>query len=191
MPGSGRVVLDSWPVVGTLRGLEPSASAVRQLMTQQVPIMSAVNYAEVYSVMLMTNGVEYARDSIGYLRYRVSLEVPTYERIMQALHLKSTFHMALGDGFAVATALDHDAELWTGDAELLFASRPWRARDMRPPAPSGRALTVKGRRGKIGPRVRVPERSSGEPEIALKHLMGFLDSYTPSTATFSDPFEPR
>ncbi len=159
-------------------------------MSQEVPVMCAVNFAEVYSVVLMTNGVEYARDAIGFLRPRISLEIPTYERVMQALHLKSTFHMALGDGFAVATALAHDAELWTGDAELLFTGCPWEARDLRPPTPEGRPPTLKERKDKIGRRARASERRSDEPEIAINRLIYFLESHTPDKAVFSDPFEP-
>jgi len=33
--------------------------------------------------------------------------------------------------FAAATAIAHDAELWTGDPELLVSDAPWRWRDLR------------------------------------------------------------
>ncbi len=37
----------------------------------------------------------------------------------------------LADAFAAATAVELDAELWTGDPELLSRDSPWRWRDLR------------------------------------------------------------
>ncbi len=39
--------------------------------------------------------------------------------------------MALGDTYAVATALGHAAPEWTGDAEILCVDRVWPVRDLR------------------------------------------------------------
>jgi hypothetical protein len=39
--------------------------------------------------------------------------------------------MALGDAFAAATAVAHDALLLTGDPALLRGDGPWRAEDLR------------------------------------------------------------
>ncbi len=39
--------------------------------------------------------------------------------------------MALGDAFAAATAVAHDAPLLTGDPELLDRNGPWQAEDLR------------------------------------------------------------
>lgn len=39
--------------------------------------------------------------------------------------------MAYADAFAAATALAHDAALWTGDPELLLEDAPWSYEDLR------------------------------------------------------------
>ena len=39
--------------------------------------------------------------------------------------------MAYADAFAAATAIAHDATLWTGDPELLVADSAWLWRDLR------------------------------------------------------------
>ena len=39
--------------------------------------------------------------------------------------------MAYADAFAAETARAHDAELWTGDPELLLPDARWRWRDLR------------------------------------------------------------
>ena len=50
---------------------------------------------------------------------------------MAAAWLKHTYQTALGDAFAAATALHHNAELWTGDPELLCVDRCWTVKDLR------------------------------------------------------------
>ena len=176
MNAPGTVVLDAWPVVEAANGSRHAISEIGSLISTQTPLMSAVNYAEVYSAVLIVQGVMEARDTIGLLRQVVELELPDYKRILQAAHLKSSYYLALGDGFAAATALHHGAELWTGDAELLFEGSPWRARDLRPVAADGSApaVTRKERDGKIGRRARAYGRPANEPEIAPTDLMRFL-----------------
>ena len=39
--------------------------------------------------------------------------------------------MAYADAFAAATAIAHNASLWTGDPELLIVGAPWTWRDLR------------------------------------------------------------
>ena len=112
-----------------------------------------------------------ARDTVGLLRRIIELDIPDFERIMQAVHLKSHYYLALGDSFAVATALHHEAELWTGDAELLFDGSPWRVRDLRPRPGASRPETRKERAGKIGRRARANTRPTNEPEVSLADLM--------------------
>lgn len=166
-----RVVLDAWPVVQHYIGAEPSASETARLLNSQTPIMSTVNFGEVYSALLLGKGVLVARDFTNYLRQSVELELPTHERIMQALHIKATWHVALGDGFAAATAISHGAVLWTGDQELIFDEAPWRVRDLRPFTPQGYAPTKP-----IGRRVRSRVRPADEPDVDVLDLMNFLEA---------------
>ena len=177
MTPTGRAVLDSWPVIEAARGSRHVISAIGSLLTEQTPVMSAVNYAEVYNAVLVVEGIIEARDTAGLLKQIIELDLPDYERIMQAAHLKSLYYLALGDCFAVATALHHEAEIWTGDAELLFDGSPWQVRDLRPGAGKNRPITRKERARKIGRRPRSARRPDNEPEIEIDNLMRFLDGF--------------
>lgn len=175
MTTTTKVVLDSWPVVEAAKGSRRANSAIESLLSEQTPIMNLVNCAEVYCAVALASGALEARKVVGHLRRNVEFDVLDQARIMQAGHLKSQYYIALGDGFAVATALHHDAELWTGDSELLFDGSPWRARDLRPEVLGGRRPTMKERTGKIGRRTPVAGRPADEPYVAVSGLMDFLD----------------
>ena len=62
---------------------------------------------------------------------RMVLDDATSERVLAAARIKAEFPMALGDTFAAATAVAHDAPLLTGDPELLHRNGPWRTEDLR------------------------------------------------------------
>ncbi len=175
MSATERVVLDSWPMVEAAKGSRHAGSALDSLLASQMPIISLVNCAEVYCAVLLGQGLKAAREVVGFLRTNIELDVPDQERVLQAGHLKASFYIALGDAFAVATAMHHDAELWTGDSELLFDGSPWRARDLRPGDSSSRTLSSKEISGKVGRRSSSAGRPVDEPEISIGALMAFLD----------------
>ena len=58
-------------------------------------------------------------------------DLPDDERIIDAARIKAEHPMAYADAFAAATAMAHDATLWTGDPELLVHDATWRWRDLR------------------------------------------------------------
>ena len=51
--------------------------------------------------------------------------------MLQAGRIKSEYPLGYADTFAAATAQAHDAELWTGDPELLVDNASWTWRDLR------------------------------------------------------------
>ena len=61
----------------------------------------------------------------------VAAEVPGESRIIAAARIKAEHPMAYADAFAAATAIAHEATLWTGDPELLVANSVWSWRDLR------------------------------------------------------------
>jgi predicted nucleic acid-binding protein len=65
------------------------------------------------------------------MRREIACEVPDEQRVLEAARLKSDHRMSYADAFAAATAIAHDAELWTGDPELLLDDAPWRWLDLR------------------------------------------------------------
>src|SRR5438552_18971755 len=93
--------------------------------------MSWVNLGEVFYVVHRGEGPEAASDVVRWLRPRLTLELPTEERIIEAATLKSSHPLAYADAFAVATAVAHGATLVTGDPEILSAGADWALEDVR------------------------------------------------------------
>ena len=129
----GIVVLDAWPVVEHYRGSEPAASAVAQLLERsgEHPVMSVVNFTEVCSALAVRIGPEAAHRAARHLSRLVTLEEATSAVAEIASRLKYAYRMALGDTYAVATAISLDAPVWTGDAEILCDDRVWQVHDLR------------------------------------------------------------
>lgn len=124
------VVLDSWAVLRWLEGVEPAAGRVEAAVADD-PVMSWINLGEVFYVVWRVSGDTAARETVRDLRARVRLDDATPERVLAAARIKAEFPMALGDAFAAATAIAHDATLFTGDPELLRRNGPWEAEDLR------------------------------------------------------------
>ena len=124
--------LDSWAVLRWLEGAGPAATRVEQLLAGR-PVMSWINVCEVFYVTMRTGGPTLARDVVDDLRRMLRLDDATPERVLEAGEIKAMHSMALGDAFAVATAMAHDAVLLTGDPEILDARGPWQTEDLRTP----------------------------------------------------------
>ncbi len=125
------VALDSWAVLRLLEGSEPAASRVQDLLDDQQPVMSWINLGEVYSIVSRDQGRAEAEHVIRDLRPHLRLDLPTEQRVLEAARIKAEYPMAYADAFAAATALAHDATLWTGDPELLLEEAPWSYEDLR------------------------------------------------------------
>jgi hypothetical protein len=100
-----------WPVPH-LEDSNPAAGHVGALLETERPIMSWINLGEVFDVIRRAVGEEAAAATLRDLR---DLEHP----------------MAYADAFAAATAIAHEATLWTGDPELLVGNSAWSWRDLR------------------------------------------------------------
>ena len=125
------VVLDSWTVLRYLADHGDAAVAVTRLLERERPLMSRINLGEVFYVVRRAAGEEAASSTVRDLREVVIAELPDERRVLQSGRIKSEFSLAYADAFAAATAQAHDAELWTGDPELLLAGAPWAWRDLR------------------------------------------------------------
>jgi predicted nucleic acid-binding protein len=124
-------VVDSWAVLRFLDDAGDAAEAVAQLLQRERPIMSWINLGEVFYVVRRGAGEEAAASTVRDLRDVLVAELPDERRVLGAGRIKSEFSLAYADAFAAATAHAHDAELWTGDPELLVPSAPWSWRDLR------------------------------------------------------------
>jgi predicted nucleic acid-binding protein len=122
--------LDSWAVLRWLEGDVPAAARVEAVMPSR-PIMSWINLGEVSYIIERRAGSDRARRIVRELRQRLTLDVPTEARVLEAAHLKAGHSMAYADAFAVATAIAHGATLLTGDREILDGDPTWPVEDLR------------------------------------------------------------
>ncbi|HAS09766.1 MAG TPA: hypothetical protein DCS55_04485 [Acidimicrobiaceae bacterium] len=125
------VVLDSWAVLRFLEDSPPAATAVEELLEHSRPLMSWINLGEVHYVLRRGAGEDAAIETVRDLRARIDVRLPDESQILTAAQIKADNPMSYADAFAVALALDADAEVWTGDPEILIANAPWRWRDLR------------------------------------------------------------
>ena len=125
------VVLDSWAILRYLEGLGSAADEVSALLSRERPIVSWINLGEVCYVVRRAAGEAAATEVIRDLRDVLSAQLPDVDRVLEAGRIKAGYPLAYADAFAAATAMAHEAELWTGDPELLVADAPWRWRDLR------------------------------------------------------------
>mgnify|MGYP001359809813 CR=1 FL=1 len=125
------VCLDSWAVLAWLDGEEPALSRVEALLPD-LPLLSWVNLIEVYYRLERDQGRLAADDTLTSLRAALSLELPGTARMIEVARLKARTPIALGDCFAVATAVAHDLVLLTGDPEIIeLSDRPCQVEDLR------------------------------------------------------------
>lgn len=124
------VVFDSWAVLCLLQGEEPGAKRVERALAGR-PVMSWINLGEVDYILLRRRTQAEAATAIRDIQSVVAVELPTEAVVRKAAAIKAAHTMAYADAFAAATALGHDAQLWTGDPELLVPGAPWQALDLR------------------------------------------------------------
>jgi predicted nucleic acid-binding protein len=94
--------------------------------------MSWINLGEVFYVVHRVAGLGQARAVVFDLRHRLRLDLPTEARVLEAATIKAGHALAYADAFAIATALAHNANLLTGDPEILDSGDPtWPVVDLR------------------------------------------------------------
>lgn len=125
------VVLDSWAVLRYLEDRDPAATLVADVLERERSVISWINLGEVFYVLRRLAGDDEAAATLRDLRNVITPELPDERRVIDAARIKADFPLAYADAFAAATAQHHDAELWTGDPELLIENAPWRWRDLR------------------------------------------------------------
>ncbi len=82
-------------------------------------IMSQINLCEVHYKTIRVVGLEQARKFLEtFYLLPISIIHPTDEIIWQTAEIKAKHPMSLADCFAVATALQHNAAILTGDPEF-------------------------------------------------------------------------
>jgi ribonuclease VapC len=124
------VFLDSWAVLRYLEGVESAAERVAKLLDRERPLMSWINLGEVHYVLRRAHGEGAAIETIRDLSVVVDAQLPDAQLVLAAARIKADHPMAFADAFGAALAVDEDAELWTGDPELLVEGSAWRWLDL-------------------------------------------------------------
>ena len=123
--------LDSWAVMAWLFEDRPAATRVDKVLASARPFMSWINLGEVFYLAHRRQSEADARRLVRRLRPRLTLDLPSEARVLEAATIKAQHRIAYGDAFAVATAVAHDATLLTGDPEILTANAGWPVEDLR------------------------------------------------------------
>ena len=111
--------LDSWAVLAWLDGEEPAAAAVERTIKRERPAMSWINLVEVHYRTIRDHGRQEADQVLAELRPHVSESLPGIAAMKAASSLKAEHPIALADCFAIALAAEEEAELLTGDPEII------------------------------------------------------------------------
>jgi uncharacterized protein len=120
-----RRCLDSWAILAFLRREKPAGLHVRELLETAVQqpdetlFLSIINLGEVYYIVGRAKGLEEAEETIAEIRRLPLTVVPVDDQqVMAAAKLKARFAISYADAFALATAVQLNAPLVTGDPEL-------------------------------------------------------------------------
>lgn len=123
-------VLDAWAVITYLMS-SSGADRVEAAIEKQRAVMSWINVGEVYYTLMRREDERRAKEVAAWLGSRVELETPTPELILQAAAIKASNSLSYADAFAVATARQYQAELLTGDPEIVALGEIVRVIDLR------------------------------------------------------------
>ncbi|HET9358554.1 MAG TPA: type II toxin-antitoxin system VapC family toxin [Vicinamibacterales bacterium] len=125
MKRNGRACLDAFAWLAWLQD-EPGAAAVQHWLDETEAaraecVTSVINLGEAYYRLVRVDRREEA-ESLWRMALRgtlpVSVKDATRRRVRRAAELKSKYAIAYADAFAVATAVECDATLLTGDPEI-------------------------------------------------------------------------
>jgi|SRR6185312_14023350 predicted nucleic acid-binding protein len=103
---------------------KPSANKVNELLKQALDgraevLMSAVNFGEVYGIVLRDHGKERALAVTSALQsLPIRLMDATRARAFDAADVKSTYRLYCVDSFAAALTIEQEATLVTSDSDF-------------------------------------------------------------------------
>jgi len=125
--------LDSWAVLAWLDGEEPAGGVVERTIKRERPAMSWMNLVEVHYRTIRDHGRQEADQVLAELRPLVTESLPGIAAMRSVSSLKAGHPIALADCFAVALAADEEAELLTGDPEIIDRAKqlPCKIVDLR------------------------------------------------------------
>lgn len=111
--------LDSWAVLAWMDGDEPAAAVVERTIKRERPAMSWVNLTEVHYRAIRDHGRQEADQVLAELRPLVVEHLPGIATMKSVSILKAEHPIPLADCFAIALAAEQQADLLTGDPEIV------------------------------------------------------------------------
>jgi predicted nucleic acid-binding protein len=112
------VVLDSWALLAYLKD-EPAAGRIETEWVEGGAAICSINLGEVLYIRMRAGGEDSARADVDTIRRRLTIIDPGWPMVMAAATIKAEGGLSYPDAFCIATALHLDAQLWTGDSEII------------------------------------------------------------------------
>lgn len=112
------VVLDSWALLAYLKD-EPAARRIEAEWLKRGAAICSINLGEALYIRVRAIGESSARSDVDTIRRRLTLVDPDRPLVVSAATIKARGGLSYADAFCIATALQLDAPLWTGDPEIL------------------------------------------------------------------------
>jgi PIN domain nuclease of toxin-antitoxin system len=119
------VVFDSWALLAFLAD-EPAADRIESVWVDEGAAISSINLGEVLYIRMRAQGEESARADIQAVSAALEVTDPDWRLVVTAASIKAHGGLSYADAFCIATALERDEPVWTGDPEILA-----RAGDLR------------------------------------------------------------
>lgn len=111
------IVLDSWALLAFLKG-EPAAGQVEAEWVADGAAISSINLGEVLSIRIRASGAP-ARVDVNAIRSSLTVVDPGWETVEAAAVVKAAGGLSFADAFCIATAVQLDLPLLTGDPEIV------------------------------------------------------------------------
>jgi predicted nucleic acid-binding protein len=124
------IVLDTWALLALLND-EPAAARVERAWLREKPVICSVNLGEALYVLIRAHGEEPARRSVERARAELNVLDPEWSLVVEAARIKAGGGLSYADCFALVTAREAGAQLWTGDPELIESASPDEVVDLR------------------------------------------------------------
>lgn len=120
---TSRYVVDSFAWI-TLLQKEPDWETMQEFFRKAKAgrislYMSLINFGEIVYLVERRLGLSAAHQFLGKAKIApIELVPATYQRVIEAAHIKASYPMSYADAFAAALAQEFDAAMLTGDPEF-------------------------------------------------------------------------
>lgn len=112
------VVLDSWALLAYLND-ELAAPGIERAWIEEGAAICSINLGEVLYMRIRESGEKAAVTDVAGIREHSKVVEADWSLIRVAARIKANGGLSYADAFCVATALELEEQLWTGDPEIV------------------------------------------------------------------------